>query len=383
MIVVFFSNVLNHHQVALCDELFRQNNGKFYFVEVGRLDASRKAMGFKQFDREYLIRICDGETQRTRALELAIDADVAIMGADSYPYLKKRLNRGRGVTFSYSERWLKQGLKNIFSPTFLKLIGRYLFKGRKCKWYMLAASGYLANDLSRFGIFKNKVFKWGYFPKYSEIPRIARTKKEFVKILWVARFIDWKCPDMMIELAKRLHEERCDFEITMIGDGPLHVCLQSGLLENPELSKQIRLLGNKANEDVLKEMSISDIFCITSTRREGWGAVLGEAMAMGCCPVASIEAGATPLLIKDGENGLVFKTDDAKNLYEKVKYLLDNPKEREKMGRAARETMLTDWNAESAAKEFLTLARHKLENADYLPAESNKPGSIAKVLKMK
>lgn len=382
MIIAFFSNVLNHHQVALCDELFRQNNGKFYFVEVGRLDASRKAMGFKQFDREYLIRICDGETQRTRALELAIEADVAIMGADSYPYLKKRLNSGNGVMFSYSERWLKQGLKNILSPTFLKLIGLYLFKGRKCKWYMLAASGYLANDLDQIGIFKNKVFKWGYFPKYQDIPRIVRTKKELVKILWVARFIDWKCPGMMIDLAQRLYEERYDFKITMIGNGVLYESTQSELLANSELSKRVRILGNMTNEDVLKEMSISDIFCITSTRREGWGAVLGEAMASGCAVVTSSAAGATPFLVRHRDNGLVFKVDDKKDFYEKVKYLLDNPKEREKMGRAAMKTMLTEWNAESAAKEFLSLAQHKLEDADYLPAESNKPGSIARVQKM-
>ena len=48
------------------------------------------------------------------------------------------------------------------------------------------------------------------------------------------------------------------------------------------------------------------IYCLTSDKNEGWGAVLNEAMSSGCCPVSSIEAGATPYLVKDGVNGFSF-----------------------------------------------------------------------------
>lgn len=377
MTVVFFSNVLNHHQVALCDELFRLNNGDFYFVETGNLNTSRQNMGFRQFDRRYTIRTEGDSDACDRARRLAVDADVAIMGAESFEYLKLRIANSHGVTFSYSERWLKQGWKNIISPNILRQICLYLGKGRKRKWYMLAASGYLANDLNNIGIFKNRVFKWGYFPKYFEQKRASRDANERVRILWTARFIDWKRPDMMIRLARRLLKHNYDFEMTMVGDGIMAEEIRNEIAKDHELSERVKLKGNIPNEEVLSEMSRSDIYCFTSTRREGWGAVLGEAMASECCPVASSDAGATPFLIDNYKNGLIFEADNSEDLYTKVTYLIDNPKERREMGCEARETMLREWNAERAAKEFLSLAKMKLSDDEALSLESTLPASPA------
>lgn len=377
MTIVFFSNVLNHHQVALCDELFRQNNGDFYFVETANLDASRQHMGFRQFDRKYTIHTDGNPDACEKARRLAVSADVAIMGAESFEYLKLRIANSNGVTFSYSERWLKQGWKNIISPNILRQFGLYLGKGRKRKWYMLAASGYLANDLSNLGIFKNRVFKWGYFPKYSESEKELRDANEKVRILWTARFIDWKRPYMMIGLAKLLMKHNYDFEMTMIGSGIMANEIRMEVTKDCELSKRVKLKGNIPNEEVLSEMLRSDIYCFTSTRREGWGAVLGEAMASECCPVASSAAGATPFLINNNKNGLIFKTDNLEDLYKKVTFLIDNPKERRKLGCDARETMLREWNAERAAKEFLSLAKMKLSDGEAMPLDSTLPASPA------
>ncbi|RXE70782.1 glycosyltransferase [Muribaculaceae bacterium Isolate-002 (NCI)] len=380
MTIVFFSNVLNHHQVALCDELYRQNGGDFYFIETGRLNASRRSMGFRRFERPYAISLADNGNGR--AVELAKTADVAIMGAESYPYLKLRMEAGYGVTFSYSERWLKQGIKNILSPNLLKQIRLYLLKGRKRKWYMLAASGYLANDLARIGIFKDRIFKWGYFPGYPEAKPNERNTDRPVRILWAARFIDWKRPDIMIKLAEMLQANNYDFEMTMIGDGDMAKSINSLISSSPETSPRIKLKGNIPNEEVLSEMSRSDIYCFTSTRREGWGAVLGEAMATGCCPVASSDAGATPFLVDDGRNGLVFRTDDINDLYDKVAYLIDNPDARIKMGEAAKATMLNDWCASTAAREFLSLSKKALAGTLEKHSDSNLPASPAYRIKL-
>lgn len=382
MTVVFFSNVLNHHQVALCDELFRLNNGDFYFVETGNLNTSRQNMGFRQFDRRYTIRTEGDSDASDRARRLAVDADVAIMGAESFEYLKLRIANSHGVTFSYSERWLKQGWKNIISPNILRQICLYLGKGRKRRWYMLAASGYLANDLNNIGIFKNRVFKWGYFPKYFEQKRASRDANERVRILWTARFIDWKRPDMMICLARLLLKHNYDFEMTMVGDGIMAEEIKNEVAKDLGLSERVKLKGNIPNEEVLSEMSRSDIYCFTSTRREGWGAVLGEAMAAGCCPVASSDAGATPFLVDDGRNGLVFRTDDINDLYDKVAYLIDNPDARIKMGEAAKATMLNDWCASTAAREFLSLSKKALAGTLEKHSDSNLPASPAYRIKL-
>lgn len=376
MTIAFFSNVLNSHQIALCDAIYKQNKGNFFFIQTRSLSESRKAMGFKSYEREYLRLAQDDQAT---ALKLAGEADVAIFGADSFDYLKQRINQSDKVTFSYSERWCKQGLKNLLSPALLRQIWLYITKGRTRKWYMLAAGGYLANDLRRIGIFRDRVFKWGYFPDYSRIPSDKKKDNIPVKILWVARFIDWKRPDIMIKLAKMLIANNYKFKLTMIGEGVMSQVIKNEIHNNSTLASHIILKGNCPNDTVLSEMASSDIYCFTSTRREGWGAVLGEAMAAACCPVASSDAGATPLLINDGKNGLIFNTDNPDDLYAKVSYLIDNPAERSKMGIAARHTMLSEWSADIAARELISLAKSKLEgdgmisDGDSLPASPAHP----------
>ena len=369
--------MLNLHQIALCNELNRQNGGNFYFVETSHIDSNRETYWLKHFNTPYLINSTESDKNFDKALQLAKEADVAIMGAESYFFLTQRIKFGNGITFSYSERWLKKGFKNILSPSIFRLLLLYWQKGYRSRWFMLAASGFQANDMKRLHIFKNRVFKWGYFPNYPDVVKSNNAQRTRIRILWTARFIDLKRPEMMIELARKLLEHDFDFEIVMIGDGILFDKIKKKLKICPELSERVKLKGNMPNEKVFAEMADSDIFCFTSTRREGWGAVLGEAMSTGCCVVSSSSVGAAPFLINPGKNGLIFKVDDIDDLYDKVAFLIENPTVRQVIGGSAIETMRNEWSAERAAKEFISLAKMKLNNTDSLPADSNLPASLA------
>lgn len=376
MTIVFFSNILNHHQVALCDELYAVCGKDFIFVELtNKLLDERLKMGFTAHKREYVV---SGSSNPALAAKLAIDADVAIIGAESFRFLKQRiLNNPQGITFSYSERWLKKGLINFFSPAIFRQLSLYLQKGWRRKWYMLCANGFLAKDLYRMGLFKQKCFKWGYFPQYPELQHAPASTGKPVAILWVARFIDWKNPEIMVKLAEELLRNGYNFTITMIGDGPERDKILSILSRKPVLSKFLKLPGNRPNKEVIEEMRNSDIFCITSNRREGWGAVLGEAMASGCCPVASSEAGATPFLVENNINGVVYKTGSLSDLLKKVVFLLENPEKRKRMGLLAQQAIYNHWSAPVAARNFLALAKAKY-NSTTAPDLTNEPGSIIK-----
>lgn len=360
MELVFYSNVLNNHQIALCDELYRRIKGNFYFVEISMLNETRKSMGFKQFERPYLIRL-NNEENRVKAKELARNSDVAIMGAESFEYLKLRIKHNVvGITFSYSERWLKKGFKNILSPRIMRQIALYMQCGWKRKWFMLCASGFLAQDLKRLGIFRNRCYKWGYFPNYSSASLPIKDISEPIKIIWVGRFIDWKHPEYMVSLADHLNNRGYPFEMLMIGDGPERENIISALEEHKLQSGKFRFPGNLPNAEVIEKMRCSDILCFTSNKREGWGAVLGEGMSNGSCPVASSDAGATPFLIKNGFNGLIYQSGNESDFIEKVKYLIENREECKKMGIEARKTMIKHWSAEVAAKNLYLLAQSKL-----------------------
>jgi glycosyltransferase involved in cell wall biosynthesis len=104
----------------------------------------------------------------------------------------------------------------------------------------------------------------------------------------------------------------------------------------------------------------------TSDRNEGWGAVLNESMANGCAVVASNLIGSVPFLVKDGENGLIFQSEDIDSLYQKVKSLLDNAELRAMLSQNAQRTMQEIWSPQNAAIRFLHLVE-ALQNGEDTP----------------
>ena len=104
-------------------------------------------------------------------------------------------------------------------------------------------------------------------------------------------------------------------------------------------------------------MENAGIFLFTSDKREGWGAVVSEAMNSGCAVIASHSAGSVPYLIKDGETGVIYQSGNVDMLYEKVKQLLKSVDRQKELGLSAYHTMADLWNADEAAKRFVKLVR--------------------------
>ena len=100
-------------------------------------------------------------------------------------------------------------------------------------------------------------------------------------------------------------------------------------------------------------MRESSIFLFTSNRQEGWGAVLNEAMGAGCACVAGDEIGSAPYLIRDGENGFLFKSCNLDDLTKKVRLLLDDVALRKRVSVAAYRTMQDEWSPKAAVTRFL------------------------------
>ena len=105
------------------------------------------------------------------------------------------------------------------SAVFIKIRQNY-YKYNEKKLFLLASSAYSYFDYSRYNVFINKTYKWGYFPAVEQydIDKLMSDKKHNV-LMWCGRFIDWKHPELVVELAACLAKERQDFHITMIGGG--------------------------------------------------------------------------------------------------------------------------------------------------------------------
>lgn len=115
-------------------------------------------------------------------------------------------------------------------------------------------------------------------------------------------------------------------------------------------------------EEVRRYMEQSEIFLFTSDYNEGWGVVLNESMNSACAVVASHAIGSVPFLLNDGENGFICKNGDEDDLFNKVKFLLDNPEKRKEMSLNAYKTMAETWNAENAVKNFMDLNQSVMIN---------------------
>lgn len=221
----------------------------------------------------------------------------------------------------------------------------------------------------------------GYFPpviKYT-INELLKNKDK-KKILWMGRLIDWKHPEEAIEVALRLKKDGYDFTMDIGGTGSMYNEIIT-MIEKYKLTAYVKLLGAIPAKEVRKYMEKSGIFLFTSDFNEGWGAVLNESMNSGCAVVASHAIGSVPFLIEHNKNGLVYQSGKIDELYKKVKYLLDNPIEQEKLGKSAYETMFNVWNADVAAKRLINLEEQLLNGNRFPELYSDGPCSKAKVIK--
>jgi glycosyltransferase involved in cell wall biosynthesis len=243
---------------------------------------------------------------------------------------------------------------------------------------MLCASAFTAKDVNTIGAYKNKCFKWGYFTKVDELDldelnERHKASERSVRIMWCARFIELKHPELPVKLAARLKRKGYNFVIDMFGSGE-ELERTKFLAYSLNVKDCVKFKGNRPNDQILDEMRRHDIFLFTSDKNEGWGAVLNEAMSNGCAVVGSNEIGAVPFLIEDGVNGLIFKSRDLDSLEKEVVYLIEHPNERAKMIKNAYRTMRQVWSPENAAKQFLQLVEALKDNDESL-IPSYGPGS--------
>lgn len=102
------------------------------------------------------------------------------------------------------------------------------------------------------------------------------------------------------------------------------------------LDKQIKFLGRLDDTALIKSYQESDIFILASiNRHEAFGIVLTEAMACGV-PVIASDLPGVRRVFRDGQDGLLAKTGDAKDLAEKIDELIGNENKRLAMGKSAR-----------------------------------------------
>lgn len=371
MKLVFYSIILNNHQANLADEFWGLLGNDYRFVELVEPNEGNAKGGIDDYaSRPYLIKAWKSEEEWQEAMRLACSAEVCVFsGLPALPFEKERMKRVL-LSFDMSERWLKRGLVNLFSPVIFRMWLSYQMGGwRKKPLHKLCCSAFAAADQYKLGTFNGRCYKWGYFTKVDKFDVEASSDvstSNITPLMWCSRYLMLKHPELPILMARNLKERGYHFVLDMFGSGEYEEQTKQ-LVGKLGVEDVVKFRGTMPNEQLMREMKEHDMFLFTSDRNEGWGAVANECMANGCVLVASDAIGSVPYLVKDGVNGLMFKSaatntsfgnPDPKaldDLTEKVAWLLDNKDRMKEMQRKAVRTMQEVWSPKRAAQNLLQL----------------------------
>lgn len=150
----------------------------------------------------------------------------------------------------------------------------------------------------------------------------------------MGRYVPQKGFDRLISAWKTVSERHPDWTLRIYGDGM-----------RKQLQQQIDALGLSASCILEHSVpNIADKYCDSSilalsSRFEGFGMVIIEAMACGVPPVSFACPCGPRDIIDDGKDGLLVENGDVEGLAEKICYLIENDDVRKEMGRQARKSV--------------------------------------------
>lgn len=146
------------------------------------------------------------------------------------------------------------------------------------------------------------------------------TKPKEFTFCAVARLFHSKGFDRLINAAKRLTDEKYNFCVWIIGEGPLRQELQEQI-DKSGLQGKINLVGFFPNPYAV--MNLCDAY-VCSSRIEGYSLAVAEALVIGM-PVISTKCTGPVELLAGGEFGSLVENSE-QGIYEGMKEFLDNPK---------------------------------------------------------
>jgi glycosyltransferase involved in cell wall biosynthesis len=139
----------------------------------------------------------------------------------------------------------------------------------------------------------------------SEFYRFKKINFDKLRIINIGSFVEKKNHKFIIQIAKELKNRKVDFEITLLGDGPLQEQIKKEV-DNHKLNKEIKFPGIVSN--VNEYLNDANMYLHTATY-EPFGLVLIESMAVGL-PIVTLNGKGNSELIFQNKNGFIIEEEN-------------------------------------------------------------------------
>lgn len=180
------------------------------------------------------------------------------------------------------------------------------------------------------------------------------------RILFVGRFDRHKAGDVVLSAFEIVHRLRPTSRLTFVGPDRGIVDADGRRLSMTEYMEERMSPGARAAIEwlgVIPRENLAPIrrqaaVTIVPSRYENFANTATEALAMGS-PLVVSGTGGLLEMVRDGENGLVCRPDDAEHLAERILELLDDPARAARLGRAAGDDAVERYHPDRLAEKTL------------------------------
>lgn len=187
-----------------------------------------------------------------------------------------------------------------------RLVRHYLLKTDA----NIVLSGYSGKVFDKFGI------------PYTVIPNVIelddsrfrlreRIKPNFISTRTLSPLYNIEC---ILRAFKRVKQQIPLATLRIVGDGPSRAGLEE--MVRAEGIKDVIFVGRVENREIYSQLDKADIF-LSSPRIDNMPVSIFEAFNAGLLVISS-NVGGVPYMIEDGVNGLLFESDNDKELVEKM-----------------------------------------------------------------
>lgn len=174
-----------------------------------------------------------------------------------------------------------------------------------------------------------------------------------VKFIFIGNVAEYKGIYDFCEACIKLYENGFeDFEVLIVGAGEdKDINNVKDNFIKAKMDDKVTFFGYQ--KDVTKFLKQSDVFCMC-TRFEAFGRTTVEAMMAGNLVIGA-NTGGTKDLIDDKKTGLLYNQGSASDLYEKMKWIIENKQKSKEIAKAGQDYMVENMSSERNADEIYDL----------------------------